>query len=126
MAQLRLGRTALAGAVVIAMALFGACGDDDDSGGSGRRSDTTQPGEKAAATVVVKNLDYKPVSVTIDAGELVTWRFDDHKVPHDVKGDDFHSPVETSGTWSHRFEKSGTYQYNCTVHPFMKGTVEVR
>jgi len=30
------------------------------------------------------------------------------------------------GTFSHRFDKAGSYAYHCTPHPFMKGVVIVR
>ena len=74
----------------------------------------------------MKNLCYAPTAVTVDAGDTVTWVFDDGNIPHDVKGDGFKSPKQRDGEWSHTFADAGSYDYFCTLHPYMKGTVEVR
>jgi plastocyanin len=61
-------------------------------------------------------------------GQSVTWHFDDAGVPHTVTAGDgsFDSPVMTSGTFTHRFDKAGSYDYICTIHPTqMKGTIVV-
>jgi plastocyanin len=46
-------------------------------------------------------------------------------VGHDVKADGFGSPVRKSGTFSHRFDQPGTFQYRCTLHANMTGRVIV-
>lgn len=102
---------ALAGVVVLA-----GCGSDGD----GATVASSRPG-----TVVIKNLRYSPKTITVRAGETVTWEFDDGRIPHDVKGDGFDSGTKSKGSWSHTFTKAGTYDYHCTLHPYMKGTVEV-
>ena len=67
-------------------------------------------------------------TVTVPAGATVTW------VNHD---DDAHTVVSTTAlfrspgldtddSYSYRFTKPGTYQYFCTLHPLMVGTVIVR
>lgn len=103
--------------VAALVAVLAGCGSD---GGSAEAAAST-PG-----TVVVRNLRYSPRTVTIDAGERVTWVFDDGSIPHDVKGDGFDSPTRTDGEWSRSFATPGTYDYRCSLHPYMKGTVEVR
>jgi plastocyanin len=103
-------------AALAALVLAG-CGGDGD----GASAAAATPG-----TVVVKNLKYGPATLTVDAGETVTWKFDDGRIPHDVKGDGWKSPTQSKGTWTHTFTEAGSYDYHCTLHPYMKGTIEVR
>jgi plastocyanin len=67
-------------------------------------------------------------TVTVPVGATVTW------VNHD---DDAHTVVSTTAlfrspgldtddSYSYRFTAPGTYQYFCTLHPLMVGTVIVR
>lgn len=80
--------------------------------------------------MVIKNIAYSPAAVTISAGGIVTWRFEDAPTPHTVTSDTnvFGSDPNgmTSGIFQHAFAKAGTYSYYCDFHPQMKGTVTVR
>ena len=51
--------------------------------------------------------------------------WNDGAVQHDVSGEDFHNEVMSEGTFRHRFDEPGTYDYVCTLHPNMTGTIEV-
>jgi plastocyanin len=70
---------------------------------------------------------FRPRVVTIHAGQIVTWRFEDAQVLHDVdsRSGGFASPEKDSGTWSHTFARPGTYSYFCSIHPYMTGAVIV-
>ena len=93
-------------------------------GGSGDASPpTAQPTERD--DVVVTDMSYQPASLTISAGDTVTWQFDDGAIRHDVAGDGFQSEIVAEGTFHHTFDEPGTYEYVCTLHPNMTGTVEV-
>ena len=61
----------------------------------------------------------------VEAGLTVTWTWNDGSIGHDVVGEDFRSEVMSEGMFSHRFDESGTYDYACSVHPNMTGTIEV-
>ena len=80
--------------------------------------------------VVAKIAQYKfPTdAVRIPAGATVVWVNDDvaeHTVTFD--GTEPGSPmIAPGGTFSHRFDRPGTYPYHCTPHPFMKGVVIVK
>jgi plastocyanin len=63
-----------------------------------------------AATVRVENMSYSPASVTIKKGETV---------------ETFKSELLTEGSYSYTFEEAGTFDYHCTPHPMMLGTVVV-
>ena len=73
---------------------------------------------------------FTPPSVTIAAGETLQWVFQDAN-PHTVTADDdsFTSPkggLANGKTYSHAFDKPGTYRYHCFIHPQMLGTVVVQ
>jgi len=95
----------------------------EDDGGSG--SGGTGPGTQVA----MKDIKFDPATVTIKPGGKVTWTNDD-SVGHDVTGDDFESGspggIDGGSTFSHTFTKPGTYNYVCSVHPGMEGTVKVK
>jgi plastocyanin len=65
--------------------------------------------------------------VTLAVGSTVTWTNRDEE-PHTVVANDrsFHSPgLGPQGTYSYTFHSAGTFDYICSVHPFMHGTVVV-
>jgi plastocyanin len=76
---------------------------------------------------------YQPNPVQINVGDTVTWINDDSQ-PHTVTSGEeatpdgrFDSSTMTSdATFSHTFTEAGEYQYFCTLHPNMVGTVNVR
>lgn len=84
--------------------------------------DDVMPGD---ATVEMRDEMFEPSSVTISAGETVTWVNED-PVIHNVVGDNFSSGnIGEGGTFSHTFDEPGVYEYTCTIHPGMDGTVVV-
>jgi hypothetical protein len=76
-------------------------------------------------TVTIEDMAFAPETLTIEAGDTVTWVWNDGTIDHDVAADDFHSGVMSEGTFSHRFDEPGTYDYASTRHPNMTGTIEV-
>ncbi|MEV5957736.1 cupredoxin family copper-binding protein [Streptomyces sp. NPDC051987] len=84
----------------------------------------------AGHQVVMSGYAFAPRSLTITAGETVTWVNQD-QAPHDVKTTSgpasVHSPMlDKGGTWSYTFTTAGTYGYVCTVHPGMTAQLVVR
>lgn len=76
----------------------------------------------------MRNLAFVPARIEIEAGTTVEWTNND-PLAHTVTAVDrsFDSGMIQSGqTWRHTFTRPGTYDYTCTPHPFMKGTVVVR
>jgi plastocyanin len=111
----RLMLAALTGLMALAL---GACGTGD-------ASEPSAAPETEGPSVVIEDLAFEPETLTVEAGDTVTWTWNDGAVAHDVSGDDFQSEVMSEGTFLHRFDKSGTYDYVCTLHPNMTGTIEV-
>jgi len=87
---------------------------------------------------------YDPPIISVNIGDTITWINDDRE-GHTVtsgKGsgrfgwmnEDFGTPdgLFDSGrfmpkeSWSHTFEKSGSFSYYCTIHPWMEGMVTVK
>lgn len=121
-------------ALVVA-ATAAACGGDGGGSGASAAPDdaaatpTTEPSDGSAKpaepTVLVKAVRFQPVRIKVSAGDTVTWLFKDGGLQHNVVGSGFTSPVQRNGEFTHTFTKSGTYSYRCTLHPAMKGVVEV-
>lgn len=77
--------------------------------------------------VNIDNFAFVPATLTVRAGSTVTWTNHDEE-PHTVAASDgsFHSPgMGTGGTFSHTFATAGTFDYVCSIHPMMHGTVVV-
>jgi hypothetical protein len=107
-----------------ALALVAAgCGDDDDDDGGGGGAATTE----------------QPAGGGGDDGggggggggtEVSMEEFTNNdSVGHDVTADSFSSgeagDMAGGETFEHTFEEAGTFDYVCTVHPGMEGTVVV-
>ncbi|MEV4422400.1 plastocyanin/azurin family copper-binding protein [Patulibacter sp. NPDC049589] len=90
------------------------------------------PGSDAAATktVEVDDFHFSPASVTVKRNTTVKWIWVG-KAEHDVevvKGPkDFHSKVMTTGSYTKKFTKKGTYRIDCSIHSsIMKMVVKVK
>ena len=87
------------------------------------------PALAATKSVTVGDTYFKAKSLTVSKGTTVKWVWRG-KLPHDVKVKSgpakFHSTVKTSGSYSKRLTRSGTYRIICTIHPNMKQTITVR
>jgi amicyanin len=77
------------------------------------------------AQVSIKDSKFRPDTVTVKKGDTVTWTNMD-TMTHDVKFKDAESPDMKKGeTYSRTFDKAGTFDYICEIHPYMKGKVVV-
>jgi plastocyanin len=82
------------------------------------------------------NKAYSPNPMQIQQGTTVVWRNDDTTLHTAVSGKGtsdtslgkmFESPPIAPGkTFSYKFAAAGTYDYFCTLHPTMVGTVVVK
>ena len=90
----------------------------------------TTPTTASGTMISIQNYDYSPNTLTISVGTTVTWKNLDN-VPHTVADMNnprsFGSKLLTNGTtYSYTFTQAGTFQYFCTMHPFMTGTIIVQ
>ena len=78
-------------------------------------------------TIRIKNFAFDPARMTMKVGSTARWVNLD-SVPHRIlfaDGAGFRPYSQPSQSWSRKFDKAGTYDYACTIHPAMKGTVVV-
>ena len=79
--------------------------------------------------MAMRNLAFVPTSITAKVGQKVQWtNFD--SAPHNVtyaSGPKFKSSptFNTGGKFQLTLTQPGTIQYVCTIHPFMKASIEV-
>jgi plastocyanin len=96
-------------------------------GTSGTSSATGSPAAVAGDQVTIDNFAFAPATLTVKVGGTVTWTNRDEE-PHTVAATDgsFHSPgMGTGATFSHTFGTAGKFDYVCSIHPSMHGTVVV-
>jgi len=78
-------------------------------------------------TAKIENFTFVPQRMTIKAGTTVTWTNADD-IPHSVVSTTkaFRSKVlDTDDRFSFTFGTAGTYDYFCSLHPHMTGTIVV-
>lgn len=83
--------------------------------------------DPAAAVVTMGDASFQPATVTVKAGQSVTWK-NGSKLTHTATGSGFDSGNIAPGqSWTNTFTKAGTYPYVCVPHQAagMKGTVVV-
>ncbi|TMI17628.1 hypothetical protein E6H32_08335 [Candidatus Bathyarchaeota archaeon] len=79
-----------------------------------------------------QGLNYNPASVSVAKGGKVTWTNND-PVPYTVTSTSVPSGASSfdsgnmnqNATYTVTFTVDGTYQYKCTYHPWMHGTLTV-
>lgn len=78
-----------------------------------------------AVDTAIQNFAFNPDSVKISAGDTVRWTNMD-SVDHTVVGSIFKSGIIHKGqNYEFRFTEPGAYNYKCSIHPSMKGTITV-
>jgi len=114
-------------ALFLALILASCSSDDPTTTGD-------DPGPFNGTIRVVDNR-FVPASVTITAGDSVTWRFEGSNRHTVTEGANlgnptplFDSGLKSSGTFGYRFTSAGTVPYHCQPHfnLDMKGTVIVQ
>ena len=92
--------------------------DSTLAGNSGRTSEMN---------IGIDNFTFNPATVNIAVGQSIKWTNRDD-IPHTVVENNklFKSAVlDTNDTFTHTFDKPGTVDYYCSIHPHMTGKVVV-
>ena len=79
------------------------------------------------AQIVIQNFQFDPPTISVPVGTTVTWTNHDEEIHSLISTQGgFSSPgLDSNQQFSFRFEKPGTYEYRCALHPQMTGTVVV-
>ncbi|MGH9311257.1 MAG: cupredoxin domain-containing protein [Vicinamibacterales bacterium] len=110
-------RRSLASIVALGSLLWSA----DPGAAAGRSKPTTH-------TVVMEATGFTPAALTIAAGDAVIWVNKD-PFPHTAtsKPGKFDSgSVDAGKSWKFTARTKGEFDYLCTFHPTMKGTLRVK
>ncbi len=81
----------------------------------------------AETEVKIDNFAFAPHRVVVKAGTTVTW-INDEDIPHTVASSTklFKSnALDTKDKFSFTFTTPGAYEYFCSLHPHMTGTIVV-
>jgi YVTN family beta-propeller protein len=96
--------------------------------GNAPRKIVVQPAASAAvAAVSMSGFAFAPKSVTVQAGQSVTFTNNDG-VAHTATSAAFDSGnIQPGASWTFNAPMTpGEYQYHCSIHPFMTATLEVQ
>ena len=82
--------------------------------------------EPSTVYVEIRGSAFNPVVLTITNGTTVRWTNLD-SARHAINGKNFSSPpLNKKEMWNYTFNKNGTFEYNCSIHPIMaKGRIIV-
>lgn len=125
------------GSNIAPQAQGGSSGTEDDTSSSANTSSSslTTTTKNVSITGEQQDKSFDPNPIEINAGESVTWTNDDNEI-HDVTsgspeeenmGQEFASGIlSPRKSFSHTFDKPGTYEYLCSFHESMTGEVIVK
>lgn len=120
-------RLAAPAALLVTLAAA-ACGGGGGSGASTGPKPNPQPSPNQITVKATTSLAFSPASVTVAPGGKVEFEFGTtaHTVNFNgVAGAPADIPSTSSATVERTFSTAGTYQFHCTIHPGMSGTVVV-
>ena len=90
---------------------------------------SSSTGSAAATVQATDEKVFTPATVTINAGQTVTWQNQgslSHTVTFD-NGPSFNQNLDSGSTVNRTFSTAGTFKYHCTIHgASMSGTITVK
>ncbi len=127
-------RLFIVAAITALATITASCGDDDTTettaattttaAGATTTVATTIP-SIAAATIAVSNFQFTPGEVTIAVGETVTFAFAGTHTTTAVDGSWASGNKSAGETFDVTPAAAGTYEFFCSIHASMRGTITV-
>jgi len=75
--------------------------------------------------IEIKGFAFNPATITVKKGTTVKWTNKDG-IKHTATGSGFDTgSLSKEGSGSTTFNEAGTFNYVCSIHPSMKGTIIV-
>ena len=71
---------------------------------------------------------FTPANIQVSPGTTVTWTWSSDAITHNVTFTDGAKSGDqgANATYSRTFAATGTFNYSCTIHPGMSGSVLVK
>lgn len=123
-------RAMFAACALSALLTIGACGGGGDSGTNPPPPPPPPPPTlvHAARVTATSGLAFDPNAVSIPAGDTIYYTFQSvlHNVVFDnTAGSPANVPSTQNETVKRVFSTAGTFNYHCSIHPSMTGTITV-
>lgn len=121
--------TALSAVIISFLLIAAACGTSPQAVPPAPEANTPPPETTipGAFEIDIMDFSFSPATVTVPAGTTVTW-YNRDSVPHTATS---RTPLFDSGrlsrdeSFSYTFSQTGSYEYYCTIHPYMTGNIVV-
>lgn len=94
-------------------------------------SSQNQNSPSSTGAISIHDMMFSPSQITVTKGSTVTWTNNDsttHTVVDDLSnvGGPSSGNILPGQTYSFTFDKTGSFQYHCSIHPSMRGTIVVK
>ncbi|MFA6254792.1 MAG: cupredoxin domain-containing protein [Patescibacteria group bacterium] len=77
--------------------------------------------------ITIQNFAFAPTNLVVTKGSTVTWTNQDSTIHAITASGTFDSGNLNQGqSFSHTFNEAGTFNYHCSIHPSMTGTITVQ
>jgi plastocyanin len=111
--------------LVLAFIAASCMSSNPSPGTSGTTATVKDTTASQGNTISIANFAFDPETLTVPAGTTVIWTNND-TTTHRIKSSTFNSDNLANGeTFEQKFDTKGRFDYSCSIHPTMKGTIIV-
>jgi plastocyanin len=107
----------------------GSSGSDSAQGATKPSSSSQQSAQPGSSAVTIDSFKFMPASLTVTGGTRITVGNQD-VTAHTATADNGRSfdtgHIDPKSSATITLSRPGTYQYHCSIHPFMHGTLVVK
>ena len=113
--------------ILLTIAMSGCIGFEQPTNATSQNQTTVAPTttpefpihEPSTVYVKIRGSAFDPLELKVVTGTTVKWEnFDNSK--HSINVNNVSSqPFDKRESWSYRFNETGTFEYNCSIHPWM-------